>query len=268
MADGGVASLAVTTLLPDGPRGQDAGVSGTVYLGGGGSVEQERNVWSAMLQRRPRILYWPFALPEEMLDGAQDWLRSGLDRLAAGLSLTTWASLASHDPGELGDFDLLLVGGGNTFSLLHEVREHSFADAPAAFVTRGGDYYGGSAGAILAGDSIAIAEWYDENEVAITDLSGLGLVGKFALLPHYDPLAEVEARRWSAAHQVPVVAVPESSGLIVVEGVMTVAGPEPVWSISGAGVHRHDSGTAVSVPDLANPDGPQPRAAGVSPRSS
>jgi dipeptidase E len=232
------------------PSGQDAGVSGTVYLGGGGSVEQEGAVWSAMLQRRPRILYWPFALPQEMLDGAQDWLRAGLDRHGDGLSLTTWTSLGGHEPGELAEFDLLLVGGGNTFQLLREVREHGFTDAVGELLARGGDYYGGSAGAILACDSIAIAQWYDDNEVGITDLAGLGLVRGIALLPHYERAAEPEARRWSTAHQVPVVAVPESSGVIVVGDVMTVAGPEPAWSFNGAEVRRHGTGSAFSVPDL------------------
>jgi hypothetical protein len=72
----------------------------------------------------------------------------------------------------------------------------------------------------------------------MTDLTGLGLVSGFALLPHYEPSAHPTARRWSATHQGPVVAVPESSGLVVLRDAFTEAGPEPVWHVTAAGTAR------------------------------
>ena len=222
-------------------------MTGTVYLGGGGSADEEAVVWSAMLHRRPRVLYWPFALEEALLARAESWLRGALAGHAADLPLTTWTSLEAHDPAELADHDLLLVGGGNTFRLLHQVRVHGFLESTRRFVTQGGDFYGGSAGAILACDSIAIAAVYDDNDDGLTDLAGLGLVSGFALLPHAAPSTHAVARRWSATHQVPVVAVPEASGLVVVDDSVTVAGPDPVWHFTAGESRPLAAGTSVRL---------------------
>ena len=224
---------------------------GTVYLGGGGSAEQEAAVWSVMLQGHPRVLYWPFALEEPTLAGAGSWLRGAVASHAADLSLTTWTSLEAHQPAELAEHDLLLVGGGNTFRLLHQVRAHGFLEPVRRFVAQGGDFYGGSAGAILACDSIAIAAVYDDNDDGLTDLAGLGLVSGVALLPHAAPSKHALARHWSAEHGVPVVAVPETSGLVVVGHSVTVAGPDPVWRITAGESRRLEAGATVRLSVLA-----------------
>src|SRR5215207_10129995 len=54
-----------------------------VFLGGGGSAQQERSVWTAMLAGNPSILYWPMALDEDMQEDAETWLRDNLDTLGA-----------------------------------------------------------------------------------------------------------------------------------------------------------------------------------------
>ena len=82
------------------------------------------------------------------------------------------------------DVDVILVGGGNTFHLLNQVRLTGF-DELLKTVLEDKVYMGISAGSILATPSIAIAsvDNGDENLCGITDLSGLSLVD-FEVSPH------------------------------------------------------------------------------------
>jgi len=110
----------------------------------------------------------------------------------------TWTDLRDRSKGSLGSAELLFVGGGSTFRLLHHVRSHGFVDAVRDFVAADGDYYGGSAGAILACEDVAIALQFDPNEGGLRDLSSLGLVREFSVFPHFTPTLVAESQSWSA----------------------------------------------------------------------
>lgn len=204
---------------------------GTIYLGGGGSPEDELPVWADMLQEAKRILYWPFALSGEMLAGADSWLRENLAERWPAVQVSTWTELDGHGPEELAEFDVLFVGGGNTFDLLEHVVSNGFMDPVREFVAAGGAYYGGSAGAILAGGSIGIAEAYDQNETRLQDLQGLGLTPGSTVLPHYGPNEEGTGRLWSRKQGMTVLGIPERSGLKIRDGQAQVLGREPVYVI-------------------------------------
>lgn len=208
---------------------------GTIYLGGGGSPDDELPVWTDMLQGAPRILYWPFALSGDMLKGADAWLRGNLTGKWPSVHLSTWTTLNGHSPEELAHFDMLFVGGGNTFDLLEHVMCHGFADPVRRFVANGGIFYGGSAGAILASDNIGIAGAHDENENGLTELDGLGLISGATVLPHYGPDEEATGHLWSQQHGVTVLCIPERSGIRIFGGQARVLGREPIHVISAAG---------------------------------
>ncbi|MGI8592199.1 MAG: hypothetical protein ACR2M5_14675 [Nakamurella sp.] len=89
-------------------------VVGTVYLGGGGSPADEGEVWRDAYESVDRVLYWPFALSAGVLDTADPWFRAALDELHLSPQVTTWTTPEGHDR-NLEPFDLLHVGGGNTF---------------------------------------------------------------------------------------------------------------------------------------------------------
>lgn len=208
---------------------------GTIYLGGGGSPEDESSVWTEMLESARRILYWPFALSGDMLEGADAWLRGNLTRKWPSVHLSTWTTLHGHSPAELADFDLLFVGGGNTFDLLDHLMRHGFAEPVLRFVAAGGTFYGGSAGAILASANIGIAEIYDDNKTALTKLNGLGLIPGATVLPHYGPDEEARGQLWSQQHGITVLGIPERSGIKSSAGQARVLGKEPIHVITAAG---------------------------------
>lgn len=223
-------------------------VVGDLYLGCGRAVD-EAELWRKMLHRPvTRITYWPFALPAPLAYEARAWLRSNLDTFGANYELDVWQDLQQHRPEELTTLrtDLLFVGGGNTFQLLDAVQRGRFADAVKDFVSLGGDYYGGSAGAVLACESIAIAEGHDPNEVALSDLTGLGLLRGVAILPHFTHDQLDHARDWSHTHQVTVLGLPETSSLhcqgttaeIIGTGLLLAIGVDAVQELT-SGEHLH-----------------------------
>jgi dipeptidase E len=189
-------------------------MTGTLYLSGSGPAHDEKDLWRPMLAGDPRILYWPFALTASMLAGAHDWLSESLARFDFAGTFTMWTTLSGHEHTELQDFDVLLVGGGNTFKLLHEMQTYGFIEPTRQFVRRGGTYYGGSAGAVVACDDISIADGHDPNEIGLTDLRALGLINGLAILPHYLPADKNVAQEWALQHRTRLVGLPERTGLI------------------------------------------------------
>lgn len=202
-----------------------------------------------------RIVYWPFALPAALCATADTWLRSNLDQLAVGYQLDTWQSLDDHRPEELtrDEVDLIFVGGGNTFRLLDHLRQHGFIEPVRQFWMTGGDYYGGSAGAVLACEEIAIAEGHDANEPGLEDLSALGLLTGVAILPHFTEDQLPAARQWAAGHGTVVWCLPESVGLQCRDGRATVIGVGRFSRIWGNTVDRVEPGDTLDLAGGAFP---------------
>lgn len=219
-------------------------VVGDLYLGCGRAAD-EAELWRRMLHRPvTRITYWPFALPAPLACEAQAWLRGNLDALGLDYELDVWQDLQQHRPEELttARTDVLFVGGGNTFQLLDAVQRGRFADAVRDFVGLGGDYYGGSAGAVLACESIAIAEGHDPNDVGLSDLTGLRLLSGVAVLPHFTPDQLGQAQDWSRTHQIPVLGLPESSGLHCHHTTAEIVGTGVLVEIGRDAVREHTPG--------------------------
>ena len=80
------------------------------------------------------------------------------------------------------DYDYIVVLGGNTFKLLHEVREYHLDSFIKAQAANGAVYLGFSAGACLACPDVGYVQDFDENPY-ITDgnYTALGLMEQYVL---------------------------------------------------------------------------------------
>ena len=80
--------------------------------------------------------------------------------------------------------DVIYISGGNTFGTLDKLRKCGFDKDIINYVDSGVTYIGGSAGAHIATKSIEHVAEYDENNVGLSDYSGLGLFDGI-LVCHY-----------------------------------------------------------------------------------
>ncbi len=200
---------------------------GGVFLGGGGSVDDEAALWDEFAKNGYRVLYWPMALPFEQHISAEQWLRGSLAPRGS-FDIVMWSSVADHRSEELVGFDLLFIGGGNTYALLDDLQRHEFLEPVRQFIANGGSLYGGSAGAVLAGADISTAEPFDSNDVGIKDTSALNLLSGASLQPHYEPSHDALLRSYVAETSTTVIALPERCGVVVRDGQARNVGPEPV----------------------------------------
>jgi peptidase E len=82
---------------------------------------------------------------------------------------------------EIDNTDAIYVCGGNTFYLLQKIRESGLDQLLPSF---SGLYVGVSAGSIVVGPNIEVSGPWDENDVNLSNTTGMKIVD-FAVVPHY-----------------------------------------------------------------------------------
>lgn len=142
---------------------------------GRGYLEHALDWIAAALGGARRVLFFPQAAvtlsPAEYCD-----------RVAAALAPLGCAVTRAAAPADLAAAEAVVVGGGNTFHLLRELRRQGFLPALRQRVAAGVPYIGWSAGANLAGPTIRTT-----NDMPVCDPGGLDALGlvPFQINPHY-----------------------------------------------------------------------------------
>ena len=89
---------------------------------------------------------------------------------------------------EVKSFDIIYVIGGNTFYLLHRIKETGFDKVIKKFLERSGAYFGVSAGSYISCPTIEAAGWkpVDRNIIRLKNLTALNII-PFLITAHYKP---------------------------------------------------------------------------------
>jgi dipeptidase E len=86
--------------------------------------------------------------------------------------------------GDFSEFDMIWLGGGNTFYLRWLIEENNFKDKIVNFAKSGKIYAGSSAGTIVAGPTIEDVDTIDDPDVPPQRIDeGLNIT-KYVVLPH------------------------------------------------------------------------------------
>lgn len=201
-----------------------------LYLGGGGSADEESRVWDLAFKPGQRVAIWPFAKARDRWSSTKEWIRSELRHRGD-------FAVFINDEGPtygLADADILVIPGGNTFDLLAHVRSHGMGQLLREFLGRGGKLYGGSAGAVLLGKDIdivnsALGPGTDPNDAKVEDTAALDLLGGTVVFPHYNAKSEthrIHCQRWADQHNVTVACIEEQGGIAVdADGIAYNPGP-------------------------------------------
>jgi dipeptidase E len=138
-----------------------------------------------------------------------------------------------HDPIEaINNAEAIVIGGGNTFNLLHNLQKHGIINAIQQKVSDGTPFVGWSAGSNIACPTICTTN--DMPIVEVNGFSALNLI-PFQINPHYTDVVpanfagETRDQRLSeflAANQtVSVLGLREGTMLKVIENKMELIGP-------------------------------------------
>jgi dipeptidase E len=182
-----------------------------------------------------RVLYLPLAKPvSERIEYGKYFLDEM--KLHGFTAIDVWTTTEKKHFVDIQDYGAIYIPGGNTFSLLYELRNTGFIDILRLYAKKNGLVYGSSAGAIIFSKTVeaaTIGNAADENTTGITNVSGLDMLTGHLLHCHYTLQDDDALVQLSTATRSPIIALPEGAGVLVEDKSIMVIGELPVTVFSG-----------------------------------
>lgn len=147
--------------------------------GGGGFLENAvPMVVDFISEATINIAFVPFASVQKDYEAYGEMVKAAFKSLPYSIH----TALPSNAKTVLKNADVIMVGGGNTFKLLHDIYEYDLFDTIVNKIKSGATYIGWSAGANLAGGSICTT-----NDMPIIQPKSFVSFGffPFQINPHY-----------------------------------------------------------------------------------
>lgn len=209
-----------------------------LFLSGGGNIKDSRDLDKRFISSLSdnSFVYIPVAMednPKHTYPDCFDWINHAFTSLSKkSLAITMLTELNDVQSKFLNSQAGIYIGGGNTYKLMDKLQKSEFAKILLDYINSGKPVYGGSAGAIIMGESIATVK--EENTINSTQNNGLNLLKGFSLKCHFtNSRSELEAiYEFNRKNEGGVLALSEQSGLIVSEDCIEAVGKKPVHIIS------------------------------------
>ncbi len=117
---------------------------------------------------------------------------------------------------ELFKCDIIQLPGGNTYYFLDILKKRNLIGKLQDYSKNGGIILGVSAGALITSPTIGSAQFGDENDVGLTDLSALGLVD-FEMMPHWNKWSDYlnDLQEYSAKNDITIYTVSDGEGIVI-----------------------------------------------------
>ncbi|CAN5822357.1 dipeptidase PepE [soil metagenome] len=199
-------------------------------VGSGGYLQSTIPVLKNFLgDKALNIAFIPFATVDNNFDEYGSMVKSGLAELPHIIEVVNYKNSKTTIEGA----DVIMVGGGNTFKLLHDIYEYKLLDVIRDKVNKGTPYIGWSAGANITGPTIGTT-----NDMPVIEPKSFNALGflPFQINPHYTNLrlkghnGETRDQRLKEFMQVnkglSVVGLPEGTALKLDEDLLQFIGEE------------------------------------------
>jgi len=201
-----------------------------IYLSGGGNEKQSYPLDKFFLKKIPengRFLYIPIALRgHELFPTAHLWMKSITElHKRSDIQFETADDLSTYQLDDLKKFNAIYIGGGNTWSLMQEIKSSGFSDILIRYLQIGGRVYGGSAGAIIFGKRIDTHD--DENIVELKDITGFNLLHSYSVACHFKEGRDNRFKTWAINNKSPILCLSEETGLIIKDSTALCIGTKP-----------------------------------------
>lgn len=189
-----------------------------LFLSGGGSEDNSREIddlFATTVDKSKPLLYIPIAMDQNKIPYSEcfKFISNTFNKRGIKKIIMWTENDIKYNNTDLCDFGGIYVGGGNTFYLLKQLKESKFDKKLIAAIKKGVPYFGGSAGAIICGESILIATLSDENQVNLKNLVGLRVLPNYSISCHYSASKFNKINEFRKKNNTPIIALPENSGL-------------------------------------------------------
>lgn len=220
-----------------------------LFLNGGGCGQQTAlalQKFSDTIDRAKPLLYIPLAMEWERYPDCYEWIQGELREVKVpSIEMVTSADEIVRK--ELDEYCAIFIGGGNTFKLLYELKKSGAFDKIKRFIERDGVVFGGSAGAIIFGQSLESCMQADKNEVGLRDIGGYDVLNGISIFCHYANCTEEKQRESTAyltelSKRMPVIALPEEDTLFVSGHTVETMGTLPFYHFENGNREKREPG--------------------------
>ena len=164
-----------------------------LLLSGGGDPEQVKELDNFFAKEvgNGKVLYIPVAMEKIPYDDCFKWFKSTYAEYGI---VNIEMCKKKKKKIKLDDYSAIFIGGGNTFKLINEMRKTGFDKKIIDYIKNDGLVYGGSAGAIIFGESID---------------TGLNIIDGYKIWCHYNIKDESDLKKVKGK----IIVLYEESGL-------------------------------------------------------
>jgi len=121
----------------------------------------------------------------------------------------------------LDEISVVYVCGGNTFYLLHKIRESNFDIVLTKLIQSGITYVGASAGSLVVGPNINIPDYSDSNDISISDFNGLNITDT-VIVPHYSEEQKERIEESKQNTKYPIIPLTDGQALLIINENVTI----------------------------------------------
>lgn len=220
-----------------------------IFLNGGGdgaqTIEANKRLNDVIDHEKP-LLYIPLAMESEMYPSCLAWIKGELREVdITGIEMVTSAQEITDK--DLSQYCAIFIGGGNTFKLLYELKIGGAFEKIKAYIDNDGIVFGGSAGAIIFGETLESCILDDTNEVGLKDITGFDVLNGISLLCHYTNRTEKkddESKKYllKLSKQRKVIALPEEDTLYLNGNEVELIGSRPYYVFENGVMEERNAG--------------------------
>lgn len=207
-----------------------------IFLNGGGDgiqTAKARKRFNEIIDHSKPLLYVPLAMENDMYDSCYEWIKGEMNDVDIP-AIEMVRSAKEFAAKDYSDYCALFFGGGNTFKLLNDLKTSGAFEKIQEFIKNDGVIFGGSAGAIIFGESLESCKLDDTNEVGLKDISGFNVLGGISLLCHYTngtPEKDNERKEYllKLSKRMKTIALPEEDTIFINGDTVEVIGTRPYY---------------------------------------
>jgi len=207
-----------------------------IFLNGGGDGIQVKEVYKRLnkeIDNNKPVLYIPLAMDDYKYDDCYNWITNELREIDVPYIEMIRSSKELSEK-NLNNYSLLFFGGGNTFKLLHELKQNGIFDKITDYINNNGVIFGGSAGAIIFGNNLKSCMLDDDNIVDLKDISGFDALNYISILCHYTNRTkekDEQSKQYllKISKGTKIFALPEEITLYINDGTIEAIGDKPYY---------------------------------------